>query len=123
MFEAMFAQAAELRLALIHRLLYEIGGNGIAVIARALRLSREEFATIYLLTRRARPGLGGGAVDLGRALGFYDKVAGDAALKVLERWRRDPQYLFAIKTIEQSGSRPGGGADIFGPASEGDGTQ
>ena len=123
MFEAMFAQAAELRLALIHRLLYEIGGNGIAVIARALRLSREEFATIYLLTRRARPGLGGGAVDLGRALGFYDKVAGDAALKVLERWRRDPQYLFAIKTIEQSGSRPGGGAEFFGPTSDGDGTR
>jgi hypothetical protein len=93
------------------------------VIARALRLSREEFATIYLLTRRARPGLGGGAVDLGRALGFYDKVAGDAALKVLERWRRDPQYLFAIKTIEQSGSRPGGGAEFFGPTSDGDGTR
>ena len=123
MFEAMFAQAAELRLALIHRLLYEVGGNGIAVIARGLRLSREEFATIYLLTRRARPGLGGGAVDLGRALGFYDKVAGDAALKVLERWRRDPQYLFAIKTIEQSGSRPGGGAEVFGPTSDGDGTR
>jgi hypothetical protein len=123
MFEAMFAEAAELRLTLIHRLLYEVGGNGIAVIARALRLTREEFATIYLLTRRARPGLGGGAVDLGRALGFYDKVAGDAALKVLERWRRDPQYLFAIKTIEQDGSRPGGGPEAFGPVSQGDGTQ
>ena len=73
--------------------------------------------------RRARPGLGGGAVDLGRALGFYDKVAGDAALKVLERWRRDPQYLFAIKTIEQDGGRPGGGPEAIGPASQGDGTQ
>ena len=123
MFEAMFAQAAELRLPLIHRLLYEVGGNGIAVIARALRLSREEFATIYLLTRRARPGLGGGAVDLGRSLGFFDKVAVEPAMKVLERWRRDPQYLFAIKTIEQSGSRPGGGADFLGQVPEGDGTQ
>jgi len=42
---------------------------------------------------------------------------------VLERWRRDPQYLFAIKTIEQSGSRPGGGAEFFGPTSDGDGTR
>jgi hypothetical protein len=100
-----------------------VGGNGIAVIARALRLSREEFATIYLLTRRARPGLGGGAVDLGRSLGFFDKVAVEPAMKVLERWRRDPQYLFAIKTIEQSGGRAGGGAEFLGPASEGDGTQ
>ena len=123
MFEAMFAQAAELRLPLVHRLLYEVGGNGIAVIARALRLSREEFATIYLLTRRARPGLGGGAVDLGRSLGFFDKVAVEPAMKVLERWRRDPQYLFAIKTIEQSGGRPGGGADFLGQVPEGDGTQ
>ncbi|HET6618728.1 MAG TPA: DUF2336 domain-containing protein [Dongiaceae bacterium] len=130
MFEAMFAQAAELRLSLISRLLYEVGGNGIAVIARGLRLTREEFATIYLLTRRARPGSaggqaaagGGGAVDLGRALGFYDKVGTEAAMKVLERWRRDPQYLFAIKTIEQDGSRPGGGPDVFEPDSEGDGT-
>src|SRR5262245_46245962 len=120
MFEAMFAQAAELRLALITKLLYEIGGNGIAVVARALRLTREEFATIYLLTRRARPGLGGGAVDLGRALGFYDKVAVEAAVKVLERWRRDPQYLFAIKTIEEGASRPGGGPE-YTPTSAGDG--
>jgi hypothetical protein len=119
MFEAMFAQASGLRLALVNRLLYEVGGNGIAVIARGLRLTREEFATISLLTRRARPGLGGGAVDLGRALGFYDKVGTEAAMKVLERWRRDPQYLFAIKTIEQDGSRPGGGPDVFGSVSEG----
>ncbi|HEX6118820.1 MAG TPA: DUF2336 domain-containing protein [Dongiaceae bacterium] len=122
MFEAMFAQAAELRLSLINRLLYESGGNGVAVIARGLRLTREEFATIYLLTRRARPGLGGGAVDLGRALGFYDTVGTEAAMKVLERWRRDPQYLFAIKTIEQDGIRQGEGPDVFAPDSEGDGT-
>src|SRR5215475_11267291 len=95
----------------------------VANSSRVRRRAREEFATIYLLTRRARPGLGGGAVDLGRALGFYDKVATDAAQKVLERWRRDPQYLFAIKTIEQTGSRAGGGAEFLGPASEGDGTQ
>ncbi len=123
MFEAMFAQSAELRLALVHRLLYEAGGNGTAVVARALRLTREEFATIYLLTRRARPGSGGGAVDLGRALGFFDKVSAEAAMKVLERWRRDPQYLFAIKTIEQGGSRPGGDpGGTIGPTSVGDGT-
>jgi hypothetical protein len=125
MFEAMFAQICELRLALVQRLLYETGGNGLAIASRATRLSREEFATIYLLTRRARPGQGagagssqplargaGGAVDLGRALGFYDKVAADTAQKVLERWRRDPQYLFAIKTIEQGqGGAPDGPAD------------
>ena len=121
MFEAMFAQMAELRrwssaCSMSRR-------QRPPAIARALRLTREEFATIYLLTRRARPGSAGGAVDLGRALGFYDKVARDTAKKVLERWRRDPKYLFAIKTIEQDGSRPGRGDRIFGQMSDGDGAE
>jgi hypothetical protein len=124
MFEAMFAQLADLRLALVQKLLYEPGGNGLAIATRAMRLSREEFATMYLLTRRARPGGGqvsgqsgargaaGSAVDLGRALGFYDKVGVDTAQKVLERWRRDPNYLFAIKTIELGqGGAPDGPAE------------
>jgi uncharacterized protein (DUF2336 family) len=126
MFEAMFAQMCDLRLALVQKLLYEPGGNGLAIAARAMRLSREEFATMYLLTRRSRPGGSpgagqapgstrgavGGAVDLGRALGFYDKVGIDTAQKVLERWRRDPNYLFAIKTIELGqGGAPDGPAE------------
>ena len=125
MFEAMFAQMSDLRLPLVQRLLYEPGGNGLAIATRAMRLTREEFATMYLLTRRAKPGGAGpvsaqsgargaasGAVDLGRALGFYDKVAVDTALKVLERWRRDPNYLFAIKTIELGqGGAPDGPAE------------
>lgn len=129
MFEAMFAQMCDLRLALVQKLLYEPGGNGLAIASRAMRLSREEFATMYLLTRRARPGgagqapaqsgaqgsargSAGSAVDLGRALGFYDKVGIDTAQKVLERWRRDPNYLFAIKTIEQGqGGAPDGPAE------------
>src|SRR5262249_36761181 len=111
----------ELRLGLVHRLLYEVGGNGIAVIARALRLTREEFATIYLLTRRARPGLGGGAVGLGRALGFYGKGNTGAGVEVLGGGRPGPEYLYAIKTIEQDTGRPGGGPAAFGPTSTGDG--
>jgi uncharacterized protein (DUF2336 family) len=125
MFEAMFAQMSDLRLPLVQRLLYEPGGNGLAIATRAMRLTREEFATMYLLTRRAKPGgagqvsaqsgirgSAGGAVDLGRALGFYDKVAVDTAQKVLERWRRDPNYLYAIKTIELGqGGAPDGPAE------------
>ena len=116
---------AYLRLPLVQRLQYEPGGNGLAIATRAMRLTREEFATMYLLTRRAKPGGAGqvsaqpgargaasGAVDLGRALGFYDKVAADTAQKVLERWRRDPNYLYAIKTIELGqGGAPDGPAE------------
>ncbi|WP_374655882.1 DUF2336 domain-containing protein [Dongia sp.] len=105
LFEAMFAEMSGLRLRLITRIAYEPGGQGLAVVTRAMGLNREEFATIFLLTRRARVGQGGGAgfapADLGRALEFFDRLSHAAAETVLTRWRRDPDYLFAIRSIEE----------------------
>lgn len=101
LFEAMFAEMSGLRLRLVSRLAYEPGGQGLAVAARGIGLNREEFATIFLLTRRARAGQGGFApADLGRALEFFDRLSHTAAETVLNRWRRDPDYLFAIRSIE-----------------------
>ena len=91
-----------LRLKLVNRLAYEPGGQGLAVAARGMGLNREEFATIFLLTRRARAGQAGFApADLGRALEFFDRLSHAAAETVLTRWRRDPDYLFAIRSIEE----------------------
>lgn len=102
LFEAMFAEMCGLRLKLINRLAYEPGGQGLAVAARGIGLNREEFATIFLLTRRARAGQAGFApAELGRALEFFDRLTHAAADTVLTRWRRDPDYLFAIRSIEE----------------------
>ena len=102
LFEAMFAEMSGLRLKLVNRLAYEPGGQGLAVAARGMGLNREEFATIFLLTRRARAGQAGFApADLGRALEFFDRLSHAAAETVLTRWRRDPDYLFAIRSIEE----------------------
>jgi uncharacterized protein (DUF2336 family) len=102
LFEAMFAEMSGLRLRLITRIAYEPGGQGLAVAARGMGLNREEFATIYLLTRRARNAQATFApADLGRALEFFDRLSHAAAETVLTRWRRDPDYLFAIRSIEE----------------------
>jgi uncharacterized protein (DUF2336 family) len=107
LFEAMFAEMSGLRLKLVHRLAYEPGGQGLAVAARGIGLNREEFATIFLLTRRARVGTGGAGqggfapAEMGRALEFFDRLTHAAADTVLTRWRRDPDYLFAIRSIEE----------------------
>lgn len=109
LFEAMFAEMSGLRLKLVSRLAYEPGGQGLAVAARGTGLNREEFATIFLLTRRARQGQGQGGMgqggfapaELGRALEFFDRLSHAAAETVLNRWRRDPDYLFAIRSIEE----------------------
>ncbi len=102
LFEAMFAEMSGLRLRLITRIAYEPGGQGLAVVARGMGLNREEFATIFLLTRRARNQAATFApADLGRALEFFDRLSHAAAETVLTRWRRDPDYLFAIRSIEE----------------------
>jgi hypothetical protein len=106
LFESMLSELAQLRLALVRRLLYEDGGEGLSVMCRAIDLAREEFATIFLISRKTRPG--GLAADpsaLAAALGFFDQIVPDNARQVISRWQRDPNYLFAIKQVEES-TRP-----------------
>lgn len=106
LFEAMLAEMAGLRPALIRRICYEAGGQGLAVVARGIGLSREEFASIYLLTRKAR--VGGASMDpadLGRALEFFDRINHGNAATVIGRWRRDPDYLYAVRSVEEQQGR------------------
>ena len=106
LFEAMLAEMSDLRPALIRRLCYEQGGQGLAVLARGISLSREEFAGIYLLTRKARPGAASmDPADLGRALEFFDRINHGNAATVIGRWRRDPDYLYAIRSVEEQQGR------------------
>jgi uncharacterized protein (DUF2336 family) len=106
LFETMLSELSGLRLSLIRRLLYEDGGEGLAIMGRSMELMREEFATIFLLSRKTRPGTA--TTDpgsLGAALAFFDKILPDNARQVTSRWQRDPNYLFAIMQVEDS-SKP-----------------
>jgi uncharacterized protein (DUF2336 family) len=106
LFEAMLAEMSALRPALIRRLCYEQGGQGLAVVARGVGLSREEFASIYLLTRKARPGgISADPAELGRALEFFDRISHGNAATVIGRWRRDPDYLYAVRSVEEQQGR------------------
>jgi len=106
LFEAMLGEMSGLRVTLIRRLCYETGGQGLAVVARGIGLSREEFASVYLLTRKARPGAAAmDPADLGRALEFFDRINHGSAATVIGRWRRDPDYLYAIRSVEEQQGR------------------
>lgn len=106
LFQSMFAKLANIRILLVRRMMFEAGGEALAVACRAIDIEKPDFASIFLLSRKARPG--DKTVDpseLTQALAMYDKAQKDGALKVLHRWQRDPQFIEAIGAV--SGHIPG----------------
>jgi uncharacterized protein (DUF2336 family) len=103
LFVAMLAHLTGLRLPLVRRLLFEPGGEGLVVACRAVGFDKAIVASIFLLCRRARPGdWAADPRELSRVLALFDRVQPAAARAVLARWRRDPDFLYAIKTVEEA---------------------
>ncbi|MES1152292.1 MAG: DUF2336 domain-containing protein [Dongia sp.] len=86
--EAMFARMAGLPAPLIRGFAKEGDGESIAIAARGIGMSREEFATLYLLWRKARSANGlVSAGELGAALDRFDTVAEDRVESLMADWR------------------------------------
>lgn len=103
LFEALFAEMSGLRMRLIRRVVYEPGGEGLVIVCRALKIEKPVFTSIFLMSRKGRPG--DQKVDpdeLSRVLVLFDRVKPAAAEAVLKRWRRDPEYLYAVQRVESS---------------------
>ncbi|MBT5414456.1 MAG: DUF2336 domain-containing protein [Rhodospirillaceae bacterium] len=101
LFEMLFARRCRLRPRLIRRFLYEPGGEALAIACRAVAIDKPVFASIFLLSRQARPG--DKQVDpeeLAAVLGLFERIDGAAAGRMLRRWQRDPDYLNAIRMLE-----------------------
>jgi hypothetical protein len=110
LFEALLIRLTGLRPVLMRRLLYEPGGEGLAVAVRAVGMTRDEFAELYALTRHARPGHSAAADnDAKRALAFFDRIPEDQAGLVHDYWCRDPRLLTALWRLHgDSGDRAPG---------------
>jgi uncharacterized protein (DUF2336 family) len=110
LFVALLAEAGGLRRELVSRLLFEPGGDGLAILCRAIDFGRSVLASIFLLARRARPSQSvGGPGELSQVLALYDGVSPAAARDVVARWRRDRDFLTALRFIEDAAD--GAGAD------------
>jgi uncharacterized protein (DUF2336 family) len=100
LFEALFARLVGLQKTLVRRFVFEPGGESLAIACKAANIYKADFTSIFLLSRSARPGEK--VVDpneLSRAVAFYDRITGDTARKVVERWHLDPDYLEALKKL------------------------
>jgi uncharacterized protein (DUF2336 family) len=100
LFEALFAQLVELPAQLVRRFIFEPGGESLAIASRAVDIDKGDFASIFLLSRAARPGEKlVDPTELSRVIAFYDRVRPDAARLVVRRWRLNPAYVDAIERV------------------------
>ncbi len=103
MFLDKFTSLSKLRLPLVRRLLFEPGGEGLAIACKGTGLDKATFVSIFIRFRQGR--LGDKQVEaeeLSRALSFFSKTSPDAARALMRRWQRDPDYLNALRQVEQA---------------------
>lgn len=102
LFEMLFAHRCGLRIRLVQRFLFEQGGEALAIACRAVAIEKPVFASIFLLSRQARPGdKQVDPAELRTVLDFFDRIEPKAASRVLRRWQRDPEYLNAIRLLDE----------------------
>ncbi len=101
LFERVIEHQTGLRRKLLQRLLYEPGGEGLAIVCRALDLAPEFFREVLTLTRKARVGLDENNInECTFATTFYDQLEVESAKLMLSRWRRNPNYLDLLRQLE-----------------------
>ncbi len=86
---------------MLQRLLYEPGGEGLAIVCRAINLDPDVFKEVLSFTRKARVGLDENNIDeCAYALVFFDQIEVDTAKAMLSHWRRNPDYLDLLRQLE-----------------------
>jgi len=107
LFEALFSELSGLKAPRLQNVLYDSGGEGLAIACRAMAMPKPTFATIFLLSRRGRTG--NQIVDpreLSRALLLFDKIAPVAAAEVMKGWCRDWAYQDAVERVAEATQPP-----------------
>ena len=101
LFERVLEHQTGMRRKLLQRLLYEPGGEGLAIVCRAINIAPEIFREVLTLTRKARVGLDENNIkECAFAMAFYDQLEVESAKSMLNRWRRNPNYLDLMRQLE-----------------------
>lgn len=97
LFEASFARATDIPIKLARRMLYEPGGEGLAMACKAGGFSAGMFTNLYRLTRKATTSQEPfDERELVRLTDFYDCMRAPSAQALVKRWHREPDFLHAL---------------------------
>ena len=101
LFLTLMSRLSGMRVRLLNRMLFEPGGEGLAITCKAMGFSRADYLTIFSYTRQADPRLMRNFQKEKRdAAAFFDRLARSAADVVVRKWRRDADYLAAIRQLD-----------------------
>ena len=104
LFIALFSELTELTQTLAARIIFEEGGEGMAIACKAVKIPEFQFGTLFKMSRKTKPKVARNLdVELPKVLLLYRKMEEKAALRVLKRWQRGGEYLSAIRMLEQNG--------------------
>lgn len=98
---------SQLRVHLLRRILFEPGGQGLAIVCRALGLDKPAFASILVQFRQGR--LGDKNIEtneITQAMTFFEKMTKENATALLRRWQRDPEYQNALRIVSDAKPHP-----------------
>ncbi|WP_282609859.1 DUF2336 domain-containing protein [Pelagibius sp. Alg239-R121] len=99
---------SQLRVNLLRRILFEPGGEGLAIVCQALGLDKPAFASILVQFRHGRLGDKNIETDeITQAMAFFDNTTRENATALLRRWQRDPEYQNAMRIV--SDAKPASG--------------
>ena len=94
---------SQLRVNLLRRILFEPGGEGLAIVCKAIGLDKPAFASILVQFRHGRLGDKNIATDeITQAMTFFDSTSLDGATALLRRWQRDPEYQNALRIVNDA---------------------
>ncbi|MDA0998337.1 MAG: DUF2336 domain-containing protein [Proteobacteria bacterium] len=101
LFVALFAKISKLRDFLIQRLLFEPGGEGLAIAARAIGMSAADFERLFIYSQLAKAEtMDQAQLRLPELMRFYEATPQKAATEVLGRWHRGSDYLSALRELQ-----------------------
>ncbi len=101
LFVALFSKVTKLREHLVQRLLFEPGGEGLAIACRGIGMSLEEFEQLFECSHAAKAGKPEEIkAQLPSLMSFYSGTPRNAAIDVLKLWHRGSDYLGALRELE-----------------------
>jgi len=100
LFLALFSDLTKINDQLVRRIVFEEGGEGIAIACKAIGFSDIQFATIFRKSRRVTPNRAEATrTEVNNILDLYSNIKRNEAVKVVNMWRRDTEYLAAIRDL------------------------